>query len=357
MQLVLLNGSGAPAEIALPRNRSTMITHGTFDGAADDGIRAMHAWIHNREGAVSLQTGRSPRGTFLNGERISGRHALRAGDVIGFGDREYRAVTTEAGGAVPTKPRGSASESAPRPEAPPSPVPDDALAASQAAYRRGDHERALRILVAELDRRPDNGAAWLARGILEWETGRVDSAARTLHGYLQAEPHSFKALAYYGLVLKHQRRFGEAADVLQLAHRLAPSRDLEQEIAACQDAARRVVPRPPRSPKWHGSLIGVARDVSLDANLRRSELRFTLTMPSAPDRKIPVLMKCGRVVGGMVGNGHWVELPPGARPYGGGYKVKRLRDLSTGQELSGGPSPVVNAGLRGQFGMPRGFRF
>jgi len=47
----------------------------------------------------------------------------------------------------------------------------------------------------------------------------------------------------------------------------------------------------------------------------------------------------GTKIVGVIGNGHWLEVEPGAMERGG--RVKRLRNLSTGQEVYTGTNPFT----------------
>jgi pSer/pThr/pTyr-binding forkhead associated (FHA) protein len=61
---------------------------------ADPGLSRYHCWIMVKDGAPCVEDLASANGTFVNGERIRARRALRAGDVIRVGSTEI--VVTEA---------------------------------------------------------------------------------------------------------------------------------------------------------------------------------------------------------------------------------------------------------------------
>ena len=58
--------------------------------AGDDFASGHHARVESaRDGVWVIDLG-STNGTFVNGERIDGRHRLREGDVVQVGDTELR---------------------------------------------------------------------------------------------------------------------------------------------------------------------------------------------------------------------------------------------------------------------------
>ena len=62
---------------------------------ADPGVSRYHCWILFRDGAPSVEDLASANGTFVNGERIRVRMALKPGDVIRVGSTEIQ-VSEEA---------------------------------------------------------------------------------------------------------------------------------------------------------------------------------------------------------------------------------------------------------------------
>ena len=61
---------------------------------ADPGVSRYHCWILLRDGAPSVEDLASANGTYVNGERIRARSALKSGDVIRVGSTQI--VFTEA---------------------------------------------------------------------------------------------------------------------------------------------------------------------------------------------------------------------------------------------------------------------
>ena len=66
---------------------------------ADPGVSRYHCWILFRDGAPSVEDLASANGTFVNGERIRVRMALKPGDVIRVGSTEIQ-VSEEENGSV-----------------------------------------------------------------------------------------------------------------------------------------------------------------------------------------------------------------------------------------------------------------
>jgi len=60
----------------------------------DPGVSRYHCWILLRDGAPSVEDLASANGTYVNGERIRARCALKSGDVIRVGSTQI--VFTEA---------------------------------------------------------------------------------------------------------------------------------------------------------------------------------------------------------------------------------------------------------------------
>ncbi|HVO21094.1 MAG TPA: FHA domain-containing protein [Anaeromyxobacter sp.] len=89
----------------------------------DRNVSRRHARFLNVNGLVSIEDLGSLTGTFVNGERISGRRRLRDGDLVEIGDYDLAVVPDEglavvAGpGAPPPLPGGA------RPPAPPTAAP------------------------------------------------------------------------------------------------------------------------------------------------------------------------------------------------------------------------------------------
>jgi EAL domain-containing protein (putative c-di-GMP-specific phosphodiesterase class I) len=60
-------------------------------------VSHLHAEIHRGDDALLLVDLDSTNGTFVNGERIGGPHRLEDGDIVHFGDQEFRLVVRETG--------------------------------------------------------------------------------------------------------------------------------------------------------------------------------------------------------------------------------------------------------------------
>ena len=54
----------------------------------DPGLSRYHCWIMVKDGAPCVEDLASANGTFVNGERIRARRALKAGDIIRVGSTE-----------------------------------------------------------------------------------------------------------------------------------------------------------------------------------------------------------------------------------------------------------------------------
>ena len=60
----------------------------------DPGLSRYHCWIMMKDGSACVEDLASANGTFVNGERIRARRALKAGDIIRVGSTEI--VISEA---------------------------------------------------------------------------------------------------------------------------------------------------------------------------------------------------------------------------------------------------------------------
>ena len=62
---------------------------------ADPGVSRYHCWILVRAGVTSVEDLASANGTFVNGQRLKLRHALKNGDRLRIGSTEF--VFSQAG--------------------------------------------------------------------------------------------------------------------------------------------------------------------------------------------------------------------------------------------------------------------
>ncbi|MEM7472692.1 MAG: FHA domain-containing protein [Pseudomonadota bacterium] len=77
--------TGARTAIGRGKSNSVVVNH--------DSISRVHAELHrNRDGGFSITDMDSLNGTFINGSRIKGTQAVRAGDKISFGEVETKLV-------------------------------------------------------------------------------------------------------------------------------------------------------------------------------------------------------------------------------------------------------------------------
>jgi pSer/pThr/pTyr-binding forkhead associated (FHA) protein len=100
--------------VALPEGTTTAVGR----GPAGNGIRLeernvsrRHACFHAVGGAVSVEDLGSRTGTFVNGERLSGRRRLRPGDRVRIGDFEL--VLAGSGAEAPAPPGTGSSSGLP----------------------------------------------------------------------------------------------------------------------------------------------------------------------------------------------------------------------------------------------------
>jgi pSer/pThr/pTyr-binding forkhead associated (FHA) protein len=62
---------------------------------ADLAMSRYHCWITLEEGATYVEDLASSNGTFLNGQRVQKRVALKAGDLLRAGETEFRLTEEE----------------------------------------------------------------------------------------------------------------------------------------------------------------------------------------------------------------------------------------------------------------------
>jgi len=88
--MVIVDGGGR-REVALPDGTTTLVGRGPVGNGIrleERNVSRRHACFHAAGGAVSVEDLGSRTGTFVNGERLSGRRRLRAGDRVRIGDFE-----------------------------------------------------------------------------------------------------------------------------------------------------------------------------------------------------------------------------------------------------------------------------
>jgi pSer/pThr/pTyr-binding forkhead associated (FHA) protein len=111
--LLLRSDDGVQQIVALEGDRLSVGRRASNDVPLpwDTEVSRLHAELHRIGGEwVAIDDGLSANGSFVNGDRLSGRRRLRDGDVLRFGRTSvlYRApgeqstVRTAAGAAVPT---------------------------------------------------------------------------------------------------------------------------------------------------------------------------------------------------------------------------------------------------------------
>lgn len=110
--LLLRTGGGDQRIVALDRDRLSVGRREANDVALpwDSEVSRLHAELHRIGGEwVAIDDGLSANGSFVNGERLSGRRRLRDGDILRFGRTSVlfrapapqSAVRTAAGQVVP----------------------------------------------------------------------------------------------------------------------------------------------------------------------------------------------------------------------------------------------------------------
>ncbi|RMG11737.1 MAG: FHA domain-containing protein [Planctomycetota bacterium] len=119
----------------------------------DPGVAFVHACVRWQQGAFVVEDLRSPRGTFVNGERLprNGSRLLHPGDRLGFGDEVEARFAL--GAVVPRGPRAEPSSPghrAPAPEGDALRAERDALRAERDALRA--ERDALRAELAQAQR-------------------------------------------------------------------------------------------------------------------------------------------------------------------------------------------------------------
>ena len=85
---------------------------------ADRNVSRRHARFLRQSGAVFVEDLRSLTGTRVNGEKLTGRRRLRAGDLVQIGDYDLAILAEGATlepGAPPPLPAGPAATRTPRP--------------------------------------------------------------------------------------------------------------------------------------------------------------------------------------------------------------------------------------------------
>jgi Mg-chelatase subunit ChlD len=90
-KLVLLSGQAHPGEcdLSLPAVRIGRSAQKNHVVVQDPLVSGVHAEIRVQGGAHYIQDLRSTNGTFVNGERVSGSHALSDGDRVALGNTEW----------------------------------------------------------------------------------------------------------------------------------------------------------------------------------------------------------------------------------------------------------------------------
>jgi predicted component of type VI protein secretion system len=130
-QLVMRSGP-TPGAVYPLEGDQIMIGRDSSNGVAinDPEVSRRHARLTFQGGKYVIEDLGSTNGTFINGQRLSGPHVLKAGDVVAFGEQivlMYDAVNIDPGATV-ASPRNVVRAStpipplAPAPVAPPSPV-------------------------------------------------------------------------------------------------------------------------------------------------------------------------------------------------------------------------------------------
>ena len=80
---------GIPSTLRLGRHPFNEVSLG------DPGVSRYHCWILVRDGSTFIEDLASANGTFVNGERIRLRRALKSGDRLRVGSTEF--LFSEAG--------------------------------------------------------------------------------------------------------------------------------------------------------------------------------------------------------------------------------------------------------------------
>ncbi|HET9552737.1 MAG TPA: FHA domain-containing protein, partial [Anaeromyxobacteraceae bacterium] len=129
MRLVIEDEAGT--RTVVPFTSDELVLGRAAEGVAwrlpDRNVSRRHCRFARANGAVFVEDLGSLTGTWLNGERISGRRRVRAGDLIEVGDYDLVVLTDQAEAVGPGTPPPLRAAGAARPEplAPP-PVPSPA---------------------------------------------------------------------------------------------------------------------------------------------------------------------------------------------------------------------------------------
>jgi S1-C subfamily serine protease len=118
IELRILSGSRAGARERFDKSVVSVGRHPLsdlrFDPQADLEVSTRHAELHAADGAWTLRDSGSTNGTFVNGTRIAGAHALANGDVISLGASGPQIEARMVDGAIAATTVGSATGSSPR---------------------------------------------------------------------------------------------------------------------------------------------------------------------------------------------------------------------------------------------------
>ena len=123
-ELIFVEQKPIPGKEHPSQPGTTIGREGCDINIADPEVSRRHATIREEGGQVSIEDLGSTNGTYVNGERITGLRALRAGDEVRFGNTVWRLVAPAAETAASDVPAAAAPQvtaARPIPEAPAEP--------------------------------------------------------------------------------------------------------------------------------------------------------------------------------------------------------------------------------------------
>ena len=125
-QLIMRSGPTPGAAFTLEGDQLTIGRDSANEIVINDAeVSRRHARLTFQGGKYVLEDLGSTNGTFVNGQRLAGPRVLKPGEVVSFGEQIVLVfeVTHLDPGATVVSPRAAAVPSAPRPMAPPPPLP------------------------------------------------------------------------------------------------------------------------------------------------------------------------------------------------------------------------------------------